>query len=232
MLTSLLWFAGVAALINVTPGLDTMLVLRTSVAHGRTGGRAAALGILTGCLAWGAATAVGLTALLTASRLAFDTLRIGGAIYLAWLGVSALWTSRRRFAGKTAEDGEGAADGGADAVVAAVAEDGSTDGSPRRGRRAAFRAGVATNLLNPKAGIFYMSLIPQFIPHGASVFGSTLLLTAVDVAELALWYWVVSHAASALGERVRRPSFRRRMEQLSGVAFLGFAANLLLAERA
>ncbi|QHC23988.1 LysE family translocator [Streptomyces sp. GS7] len=230
MLTSLLWFAGVAALINVTPGLDTMLVLRTSVAHGRTGGRAAAFGILAGCLAWGAATAVGLTALLSASRLAFDTLRIGGAVYLAWLGVSALWKSRRRFTGRAAVDGtESAADG---AVVAAAADGGSTDGASGRGRRAAFRAGVATNLLNPKAGIFYMSLIPQFIPHGAPVFGSTLLLTAVDVAELALWYWVVSTAASALGERVRRPSFRRRMEQLSGVAFLGFAANLLLAERA
>lgn len=99
MFTTLLWFAGVAALINVTPGLDTMLVLRTSVAHGRTGGRAAALGILAGCLAWGAATAVGLTALLTASRVAFDALRIGGAGYLVWLGCSALWQARRRPAG-------------------------------------------------------------------------------------------------------------------------------------
>ncbi|MEV0111895.1 hypothetical protein AB0H77_01385 [Streptomyces sp. NPDC050844] len=54
--------------------------------------------------------------------------------------------------------------------------------------------------------------------------------TAVDLVELALWYWVVSYAASSLGERIRRPSFRRRLEQFSGVAFLGSAANLALAD--
>src|SRR3954453_12270002 len=95
MFTSALAFAGVAALINVTPGLDTLLVLRASVSHGRNAGLAASLGILAGCLVWGFATAVGLTALLTASRVAYDTLRVAGAAYLVWLGASALWRSRR-----------------------------------------------------------------------------------------------------------------------------------------
>ncbi|MGR3938619.1 LysE family translocator [Streptomyces sp. BRA346] len=208
MLTSALAFAGVAALINVTPGLDTLLVLRTSVSHGRNAGLAASLGILTGCLVWGFATAVGLTALLTASRVAYDTLRVAGAAYLVWLGASALWRSRR-------------------AAEAEAAGPGPVGGSAPRGRWAAFRAGVGTNLLNPKAGVFYMSLIPQFTPDGASVFTATLVFTAIDIVELALWYWVVSGAASALSERIRRPAFRRRMEQVSGVAFFGFAANLL-----
>lgn len=211
MLTSALAFAGVAALINVTPGLDTLLVLRTSVSHGRNAGLAASLGILTGCLVWGFATAVGLTALLTASRVAYDTLRVAGAAYLVWLGVSALWRSRRVAAESEPE----------------AADPGPEGGSSPRGRWAAFRAGVGTNLLNPKAGVFYMSLIPQFTPDGASVFTSTLVFTAIDIVELALWYWVVSGAASALSERIRRPAFRRRMEQVSGVAFFGFAANLL-----
>ena len=210
MLTSALAFAGVAALINVTPGLDTLLVLRTSVSHGRNAGLAASLGILAGCLVWGFATAVGLTALLTASRVAYDTLRVAGAAYLVWLGASALWRSRRAVASE---------------AEAAGSE--PVDGSAPRGRWAAFRAGVGTNLLNPKAGVFYMSLIPQFTPDGASVFTSTLVFTAIDIVELALWYWVVSGAASALSERIRRPAFRRRMEQVSGVAFFGFAANLL-----
>jgi threonine/homoserine/homoserine lactone efflux protein len=209
MLTSALAFAGVAALINVTPGLDTLLVLRTSVSHGRSAGVAASLGILAGCLVWGFATAVGLTALLTASRLAYDTLRVAGAAYLVWLGTSALWRSRRAVAEPEAAD------------------PGPVGGAEPRGWFAAFRAGVGTNLLNPKAGVFYMSLIPQFTPHGASVFTSTLVFTAIDIVELALWYWVVSGAASALSERIRRPAFRRRMEQVSGVAFFGFAANLL-----
>ncbi|MFD7504474.1 LysE family translocator [Streptomyces sp. NPDC059850] len=213
MLTSALAFAGVAALINVTPGLDTLLVLRTSVSQGRNAGLAASVGILAGCLVWGFATAVGLTALLTASRVAYDTLRVAGAAYLVWLGASALWRSRRA-AGSEVEPEQ--------------ALPGAVDGTESRGRWAAFRAGVGTNLLNPKAGVFYMSLIPQFTPDGASVFTATLVFTAIDIVELALWYWVVSGAASALSDRIRRPAFRRRMEQVSGVAFFGFAANLLV----
>jgi threonine/homoserine/homoserine lactone efflux protein len=83
-----------------------------------------------------------------------------------------------------------------------------------------------TNLLNPKAGVFYMSLLPQFIPHGAPVFGMSMLLTLIDVTELLIWFCVLSATASALSQRINRASFRRRMEQISGLAFIGFAVNL------
>ena len=207
MLTAALLFAGVAALINITPGLDTLLVFRASAAHGRAAGASAALGVLVGCLAWGIATAAGLTVLLTASRLAYDTLRVAGALYLVWLGFSALkrsWRDRETPPGETDPH---------------VPHD--------RGRWGAFRSGLATNLLNPKAGVFYMSLIPQFVPHGAPLWSTTLLFTGIDLVELALWYWLVCGAAARLGERLRSPRFRRRMERVSGVVFLGFAANLL-----
>lgn len=204
MLAAMLAFAGVAAVLNVTPGLDMMLVLRTSVSGGRRAGLVAALGINTGCLVWGVATAAGLSVLLTASHVAFDVVRIAGAAYLIWLGGSALWHARRR-----------------------QASDDSPAPEPAVGRLAAFRSGLGTNLLNPKAGVFYMSLLPQFIPHGAPVFGSTLLLTLVDVVELSVLYCIVSGAASALARRLARASFRRRMEQISGVVFIGFAASLV-----
>ncbi|MEV0580028.1 MULTISPECIES: LysE family translocator [unclassified Streptomyces] len=204
MITAAPAFAGVAMLINMAPGPDTLLVVRTSVAQGRPEGLAAALGIVTGCVGWGIATAVGLTAVLTASHLAYDTLRICGAAYLVHLGATALWRSRRPAGPEPSERTTGPA-----------------------GRMAAFRRGMGTNLLNPKAGVFYMSLIPQFVPHGAQMFGTTLLFTAIDVIELAAWYWLLSGAATALGERIRRPAFRRRLEQVTGVAFLGFAASLL-----
>ncbi|URN01358.1 LysE family translocator [Actinomadura madurae] len=204
MATAVLAFALAAMIVNVMPGLDTFLVLRTSIAQGRRSGLAAALGILTGCGVWGLATAVGLTALLTASQVAYDVVRVCGAAYLVWLGTTALWRARRKESGGAPPE-------------PAVAGTGF----------AAFRAGVGTNLLNPKAGVFYMSLVPQFMPHGAPVFGTTVLFTVIDLIELAVWFWLVSGAAAALGDRLRRPSFRRRMEQVSGVAFIGFAANLL-----
>jgi threonine/homoserine/homoserine lactone efflux protein len=73
-----------------------------------------------------------------------------------------------------------------------------------------------------------MSLVPQFIPQGAPVFGTALLLTALDVTELVIWFAVLSAAASGVADRIRRPAFRRRMEQASGVVLLGFAAGLAL----
>lgn len=220
MLAAVLAFAGVAAVINVTPGLDTMLVLRTSIAGGRATGLISGLGVNVGCLAWGMSAAAGITGLLTASHAAFETVRIAGALYLSWLGCCALWRSRRRHEAE-APASEAAGTAGSDHQPREVVRPGS-------GRLAAFRSGLTTNLLNPKAGIFYVSLLPQFIPHGTPVFGMAMLLTLTDVTELLIWFCVLSAAASALAERISRPSFRRRTEQVSGLVFIGFAVNLVV----
>jgi threonine/homoserine/homoserine lactone efflux protein len=218
MIAAVLAFAGVAAVINVTPGLDTMLVLHTSIAGGRATGLVSGLGINTGCLAWGLAAAAGVTELLAASHAAYETVRIAGALYLSWLGCCALWRSRRRHRAEApASEAAGTADPDQRPGGMALA---------RSGRLAAFRSGLTTNLLNPKAGVFYMSLVPQFIPHGAPVFGTAMLLTLIDVAELLIWFCILSAAASALAHRISRPSFRRRTEQVSGLVFIGFAVNL------
>lgn len=218
MLAAVLAFAGVAAVINVTPGLDTMMVLRASVSGGRPAGFVTGLGINAGCLAWGLAAAAGVSELLVASEAAYTALRIAGALYLAWLGCRALWQSRRR-----AEPAAAApAAAGAGLPPAGLPPAGQ---APRRLR--AFRSGLLTNLLNPKAGVFYMSLLPQFIPHGAPVFGTAILLTSIDVAELLIWFCFLSAAGQALASRIGRPGFRRKMERLTGVAFLGFAAGLV-----
>jgi threonine/homoserine/homoserine lactone efflux protein len=208
VIASVLAFAGVAAVVNVTPGLDTMMVLRTSISGGRMAGFASGLGINMGCLAWGVAAAGGVTELLVASHLAYEAVRVAGAVYLTWLGCCALWRSRR-------ERG----DAGAERAAVGVA-------AP--GRRAAFWSGLRTNLLNPKAGIFYMSLLPQFIPQGAPTFGMAMLLTLVDITELLIWFCILSAAASALSLRISRASFRRRIEQISGLVFIGFAVDLVI----
>ena len=222
VLAALLAFAGVAAVINVTPGPDTRLVLRTSSAGGRAIGFTSGLGVNTGCLAWGIATAAGVTELFTASQVAFETVRIAGAVYLTWLGCSALWRSRRsRGPDAPTAEAEKTADAGHWSPRPAA--------SAGSGRLAAFRSGLMTDLLNPKAGLFYMSLLPQFILHGAPVFGTVILLTLIDVAELLIWFCVLSAAASALAHRISRVSFRRRMEQVSGLAFIGFAITLVVS---
>ncbi|MDC7336376.1 LysE family translocator [Streptomyces lydicus] len=95
MLTSLIGFTAVAALLTVSPGPDFAVVLRTALSSGRRAALCSALGIAAGCFVWGLAGAVGLTAMLSASEAAYHALRVAGALYLMWLGVQALRSARR-----------------------------------------------------------------------------------------------------------------------------------------
>jgi threonine/homoserine/homoserine lactone efflux protein len=205
VLTALLTFTAVAVVLTITPGLDTMLVLRTAIGAGARVGLLAGLGIGLGCYVWGVATAVGLTALLAASELAFTVLRIAGAAYLVWLGGRALWNARKR--GATTPEAD--------------------DAPPTRvGALAAIRNGFLTNLLNPKIGVFYMTLLPQFVPPGRSVFWTTLALVTIHNVLGMLWFGLLTSAARTMRHRLTRPNVKRRIEQASGIAFLGFGVQL------
>ena len=87
MTSAALAFAAVAALLTITPGADTALVLRAALGGGPRAAMVAGAGVCSGVLAWGALTAVGLAALVQASPTAYDVLRVAGAAYLLWLGI-------------------------------------------------------------------------------------------------------------------------------------------------
>ncbi|HEX6871262.1 MAG TPA: LysE family translocator [Micromonosporaceae bacterium] len=208
-------FAIFAAVLTVTPGLDTMLVLRTTAATGRRAGFGAVFGVLTGCLVWAIAGALGVTAVLAASRVAFDLLRVAGAVYLCWLGAQALWRARReRHAHRQGPD--------------RMREAQMRQASGFRAGLAAFRTGLTSNLLNPKVGVFYLSILPQFLPDGVAPLVGSLALGAVHVTEGVLWLGLVVFAVSRARDWFARPVVRRRLEALAGVAFLGFGVRLAL----
>ena len=94
MLASLLAFTLAAALLTITPGADTLLVVRFAAGRGRAAGLAAAAGVLSGVLVWGAIVAVGVAALIVASAMLFRSLQWAGAAYLIWLGVQLLLPKR------------------------------------------------------------------------------------------------------------------------------------------
>jgi len=201
MLHALLAFAVFAAIVTVIPGLDTMLVVRTAAISGRRPAFAAAAGIMSGCLCWALASALGITALLTASRVGYDVLRWAGAGYLCYLGVRALWRHRRP---STVEDA-------GPAPVGAVS---------------AYRVGLTTNLLNPKVGAFYLSALPQFLPHGVAPLLASTALAMVHNVEGMVWFawlvFLVGRAARVLS----RPAVRRRLDQFAGLVFIGFGVRL------
>ncbi|MCG8922274.1 LysE family translocator [Lentzea sp. CC55] len=190
--TALLSFTFVALLTVVTPGLETLLVLRTALLVGRRAAMGVVVGSTLGCLVWATAGLVGLTALLQASELAYDVVRWLGAGYLVYLGIKALWASRR-----PAELDEPA---------------------PVPSVRAAVRVGVLTNLLNPKPGVFYVSLLPQFLPVGQPAWGAVLV--AVHLGIGLLWFPVLITAAG----RARALLLRQRvlLDRLSASALIAF----------
>ncbi|MEO8113237.1 MAG: LysE family translocator [Phenylobacterium sp.] len=195
-------FTAAAALMTVTPGLDTALVLRTAAVEGPKRAALAGLGIVLGCLAWGAAVALGLGALLQASALAFDVLKWIGAAYLAWLGLNLILKPRDRF----------------DLPAAA---------GPRAGGGAAWlRRGLFTNLLNPKVGVFYVSFLPQFLPEGVAAAPFIFLLAAVHALLGLVWFAVLIAATRPVASALQRASVVRWLDRITGGVFLGFAARL------
>ncbi|MFC4335471.1 LysE family translocator [Salininema proteolyticum] len=207
MATALVSFALVAGLITIMPGVDTALVLRSAVSKGSRFAFSAALGIQVGCLVWGAAAAVGASALLAASQTAYRAMTFAGAAYLVFLGAKFIKQSFSRELG--------------DADAPPLAE------SSWR----AFGTGLLTNILNPKIGVFYLAAIPQFIPDGTNPLAMGLLLALVHDVIGILWLGLIILATAFAAKWMRAPKVRRVTDRVTGVALIGFGAKLALDHR-
>lgn len=196
-------FAG--GLLTITPGLDTALVLRTAATEGPRAALFAAAGIQLGCLSWGCAVAFGLGAVLVASTLAYAALKIAGAAYLAWVGLSLVFRPRRTWMAVSERAGAGAA--------------------------ASLRRGLLTNLLNAKVGVFYVSFLPQFVPAGFPVAPSILGLAALHVLMGCTWLALLAAGLGGLRPALGRPAVVAALDRLTGAVFLGFGLRLALDRR-
>lgn len=208
-------FALIAGLITIIPGLDTAVVLRTAVTIGRRPAFATAVGIGTGSLVWGMAAATGLSVLLTASHTAYLVLRVVGAAYLVWFGGRMLRDAFRRGPALAESDDHSAVD---DAANPAQLQ------QPALLR--AWSRGVWTNLLNPKVGVFYVAMLPQFIPAGAPHLAMGAALALIHDLEGMIWFTtliLIAHTARRLfaGGRVKRA-----MDAVTGLVLVGFGLRL------
>ncbi|WP_432168139.1 LysE family translocator [Streptomyces sp. bgisy031] len=208
--TSLWSFALVVGLLTLTPGLDTALILRTSALGRRRRAWGVVLGIQTGTLLWGALTSLGVTALLTASHLAYVTLRWAGAAYLVWMGLRMLQDTFRGLPRSSVSDSDLLT--GKDSVGGG------------------WRQGTLTNLLNPKMGAFYVAVLPQFIPAGASHFAMGLLLTMEHILMGLMWSAVLIGCARVLHGWLRKPQARRLLDRITGTVIAAFGIRLALSD--
>jgi threonine/homoserine/homoserine lactone efflux protein len=214
MLIALLAFSGAAFLIVLLPGPDTLVVLRSLVRRGRANAIRTVIGVLSGLTVWVLAAALGLSAVLRASHNGYMALRYAGAAYLLWIGVQSL--RGRAIAQPDAQP---------DATV-------NVGVLPKRRRAGVlgggYSAGLATDLLNPKVGVFFVAFLPGFIPHGYDVGAFTVLLGAIFIAETAIYFAVLLTASHAVTRWLATPRIQRRVDRTTGVVLIGFGARLAL----
>lgn len=215
MTAALLAFALTSTLLILAPGPDSMLVMRNTLRNGRRAGWVTAAGTLSGLLVWAVAAALGLSALLRVSHLGYDILRLVGACYLIWLGLSSLGISRRKHDSPAASpSGEPAGPVPSEAGWARV-----------------YLNGLLTNLLNPKIGASFVAFLPGFIPAGVSTAVFSLALGGWFIVETAAWLaalaWMVARGAGWL----HRSTVQRWLERVTGIALLGFGLRLATETR-
>jgi len=204
-------FLGVSLLIIVTPGQDTVLTIRNTLAGGRSGGIFTAIGVSAGQLIWTLAASAGLAALLAAYEPAFVAIRIAGAAYLVYLGAQTL-RSALEVRRSTAPD-----------ALAATT----------RNRRPAvifLRQGVLSNLGNPKMVLFFTSLLPQFAAPGSG-FAGLVGLGIVFCLMTLLWLTCCSVAVAAVGHVLRSSGVRRAVEAVTGATLMALGLGLAAESR-
>ena len=204
MHVDLLPFLAIAILLIVIPGPDTAMVTKNAVVGGRRSGVYAALGVSIGLTIWTAAAALGIAALLRASEVGFDALKIVGAIYLTWIGIQML---RSR------------------GIVAADASERGASGVR------ALRQGLLSDLGNPKIAVFFTSLLPQFVQGSGSAFVPLLFLGGVFAVLTLFWLAVYALAVGHASGWLRRPQVRLWLDRFTGVVLIGFGVRLALERR-
>lgn len=202
MLEQFLLFVSASVAITIAPGPDNLQVLVRSLSQGRAAGIAAALGFASGCLFHTGLAVLGIAALLRASPMAFDAIKLAGAAYLMWLAVQAL-RSRGGFS-------MGA-------------------GSQPLGLWRIFRQSILANMLNPKVTLFFLVFLPQFVdPWAGPPGGQMLALGVVFMIQAAVVFCAIACFAGGLGEALRRrPRAAVWLDRLAGAVFLLLALRIL-----
>jgi RhtB (resistance to homoserine/threonine) family protein len=202
------WLA-VSAVLIVTPGPDTALVIRNALRSGARAASLTALGVGVGSLAWAVAAALGVGLVLERSATAFTVLKLAGAAYLIYLGLrSILGDSREGPARPTP----------------------SSRPAPALGDRGAVGQGILNNLLNPKAGAFFVTILPQFVTPAEVPSRLVLMMVAYEVMVVG---WLVAYGVvvSRARRRLVGSRMQRWMERATGAVLLALGVRLALERR-
>jgi threonine/homoserine/homoserine lactone efflux protein len=199
-------FAGLCLILSLTPGPDTFLVLRFALSRPGAG-IAAAAGSSVASLAWAALVGVGLAAILEQSAEVFRWLKIAGGVYLLYLGISSFLRTRNaaKRPMETRNDGE----------------------DLHRSNAAGFAAGALSTLLNPKVGLFYLAIVPQFIPQGGDMLVTSMILGSMEAVIGFGYLAVVAFTAYKAMAWLRRPKVSTGVERASSGIITALGAGVI-----
>lgn len=201
-LDALILFAAASALLIAVPGPAVVYIVARSIEQGRRAGLTSMLGVQAGACVHVAAAALGVSAIIASSALAFSVVKYAGAAYLVYIGIQKL-----RHPVSELADG------------------------PALPRRHLFRQGVVVSVLNPKTAIFFLAFLPQFVDPGAgAVAPQVVVLGLIFVGVALVSDGLYALAAGTLAEKLRRSAtVRRRMDRTSGGIMIGLGAVAALS---
>lgn len=194
-------------LLSISPGVDTLLVIRNTARGGVRDGVLTSLAICCGLFVHAAISALGISLILLQSAWAFAALKLAGAVYLIWLGLQALLAARR---------GQGLPVAGVRGECRAVPV-----WKP-------LREGLLSNVLNPKTVVFYMAFLPQFIAPGDPALAKSLFLAGVHFVIANLWQVGVALMVGGAGRLLASRAFARWLNGLTGAVLIVFGVSLAL----
>jgi len=198
-------FLGAAVVLLIVPGPAVLYITARSIDQGRLAGVVSVLGIAVGTLVHLIAAAVGVSAILMRSALAFETLRYAGAVYLVWLGVMKFRSARSTTA---------------------------VTNTPKESLGQIFRKGIAVNILNPKTALFFFAFLPQFVNPGRPAATQILILGTIflimGVTSDSLYALAAGSAATWLRGRT---DIARRSEYAAGTVYIALGAMTALTGR-
>ena len=200
-------FTVLAVVLAITPGADTMVVLKNTVQGGTKRGLMTMVGVKLGTVTHALLASLGLAAVLVQYSALYSIIKYVGAAYLVWLGVLTMYKAIRGGA-KALQVGEPVAT----SLVRALGQ------------------GYLSNVLNPKVVLFYVAVLPQFVQPTDPVLLKSISLGAIHIVASATWLTLVALFVGALGAWIARPRVRRVLDSLSGFALLGFGLRVALSK--
>jgi len=204
---ALISFVIAIQVLEMLPGADMALMMRNTIRDGRRGGIRTVLGVNTSKVLHVVLFLVGLSALIAASATAYTVVKLVGAAYLAYLGTRMIIGSRRAGASVEIESSAGVQ------------------------QQRPYAQGLLTNLLNPKAVLFTVAFLPQFIDPKAPLAPQVLVLTSLLVANGLIWGTVIVFMVDKARETLSRPSVRHRLDRVFGTVFIALGARVALEAR-